>query len=120
MVQWVKNPIAGPQLIVTVGSIPGLVRCVKRYGFDTAAVVQVATVAGIQSLAWELPYAVGAALKKKKKKLVEDLNRHFPREDIKIASKHLQRCSASLVLREMQSKTITEIPPPIYYDGYNL
>ena len=33
-----------------------------------AAVVRLAVVAPIQPLAWKLPYATGAALKKKKKK----------------------------------------------------
>ena len=44
-----------------MGSIPGKVQWVKGYGVGPA-------VAQIQSLAWELPYAVGMVIKKKKKK----------------------------------------------------
>ena len=62
-----------------------------------------AAVALIRPLAWEPPYAMGAALKKIKKKkknsynsiarekynskCVEELNRHFPKEDIHIFNK---------------------------------
>ena len=79
---------------------------VKRQSSEWEKIVANETIAkGLISKIYKQLIQLNARKTNPIKKWEKDLNRYFSKEDIQMANKHMKRCSALLVIREIQVKT---------------
>ena len=88
----------GNDIITLMPSLPGLLSGKQNSNWTSLRDNQ-----GVKSQNIQM-FHTAQYLKKNNKKWTEDLNRHFCKEDIQMAKRHMKRCSTLLIIREMQIK----------------